>query len=345
MLRLLGTGAFFAGCAAAREEDRLPLAEATLSKAGVYSAKHGGTALLIKQRGKVLHESYANGGGKKEPHKIYSGTKAFWCIAALAAVEDKILSLDEPASETLPEWRESRGKKKITVKQLLLFTAGLERGLKIHNDGLEDRNAIAMSRPLVAAPGDAFIYGPSQLQVVHEILKRKLAKRWRGETPTRYLERRVLRPLGLGAQRYIPDAKGNPLLAAGFVMTAQQWSRMGDLILRKGSPVLDADTFDRVLEGSEANRAYGYGIWNNRAAGNRRAREVDVEDMLEKDWDQQSWSRACLCRQAPDDLLACIGSGYNRLFVIPSQDLVIVRQGWNGGYGDAEFLRLLFGEE
>jgi hypothetical protein len=72
---------------------------------------------------------------------------------------------------------------------------------------------------------------------------------------------------------------------------------------------------------------------------------VDVEDMLEKDWDQQSWSRACLCRQAPDDLLACIGSGYNRLFVIPSQDLVIVRQGWNGGYRDAEFLRLLFGDE
>ena len=37
--------------------------------------------------------------------------------------------------------------------------------------------------------------------------------------------------------------------------------------------------------------------------------------------------------------MAVVGSGYQRLFVIPSLDLVIVRQGTNARFSDAEFLR------
>ena len=39
--------------------------------------------------------------------------------------------------------------------------------------------------------------------------------------------------------------------------------------------------------------------------------------------------------------VAVVGSGYQRLFVIPSLDLVIVRQGTNAKFSDAEFLRKL----
>ena len=47
-----------------------------------------------------------------------------------------------------------------------------------------------------------------------------------GETPINYLERKVLKPIGLGPQEYKRDRAGNPLLAAGFRLTAEQWSRM-----------------------------------------------------------------------------------------------------------------------
>jgi len=168
-------------------------------------------------------------------------------------------------------------------------------------------------------------------------------KQKRKDSPTRYLEKRVLKPLGLGPQRYIPDAAGNPLLAAGFLITADQWAKMGELLLHEGDPVLKPESFRALLEGSSANAAYSFGFWNNRAAGKETPREIDIENQLEIDWDKQSWKRACLCKEAPPDLIACIGSGYQRLFVIPSRELVIVRQGQNAKFSDGDFLRTILG--
>lgn len=341
-IRLL-TGAVVCSSAdalwAAEGGDFIPASR--LRAASQYCAKRKSFALYVRQHGKVIHEGYFNGASRGEARRIYSGTKGFWGLAALAAVEDGIISLDEHVADTIHEWRNKEGKDRLTIKQLLLFTCGLERGLKIHQNNIADRNATALNSPMVAKPGQAFIYGPSALQVFHEVLKRKLATRFRHETPTRYLERRVLRPMGLGSQRYVEDQKGNPLLAAGFLMTPEQWCKMGDVLLRAGAPVLRS-SFDQLTEGSPANSAYAFGFWNNRAAG-RGGREIDVENMLERPWNQQSWNRACICRQAPRDLIACIGSGYQRLFVVPSQNLIIIRQGLNAKFSDAEFLRLLLG--
>jgi CubicO group peptidase (beta-lactamase class C family) len=173
------------------------------------------------------------------------------------------------------------------------------------------------------------------LQVFYEVLKEKL----RGKTPIEYLERRVLRPMRLGPQRYLKDRAGNPLLAAGFVMTAREWAKMGELVLREGKPVVRPQTLAKCWRGSPANRAFSLGWWNNRAAPG--GREFDFEEMLIPKWSRQNWRDACLCRDAPSDLVACIGSGYQRLYVIPSLDLVVVRQGGGGRFSDAQFLRLL----
>jgi hypothetical protein len=69
-----------------------------------------------------------------------------------------------------------------------------------------------------------------------------------------------------------------------------------------------------------------------------------VEKLLERKWQDQQWKDACLCRAAPLDLVACIGSGYQRLFVIPSLELIVVRQGVDTAFSDGEFLRLLLGK-
>ena len=312
-----------------------------LTNAARYSAEHRGHALLIRQHGRIIHESYADGAKRGEARRIFSGTKSFWGLAAMAAVEDGLLALDEKVADTISEWQDDERKAKVTVEQLLDFTGGLERGLKIHEDGLKDRNQMAIKRPMVATPGKAFIYGPSQLQVFHELLKRKLAKQKQKDSPTRYLEKRILKPLRLGSQRYIPDAAGNPLLAAGFLMTVSQWAKLGELLLREGAPVLKPASFHALIEGSSANAAYSFGFWNNHAAGKDDPREIDSEDHLENDWNKQVWKRACLCKDAPTDLIACFGSGYQRLYAIPSKQLVIVRQGQNAKFSDGDFLRAL----
>jgi CubicO group peptidase (beta-lactamase class C family) len=317
------------------------LGAAQMQAAAQYSAAHTGVAMLVMQGGRVIFEDYQEGQSPRALRKIYSGTKGFWILAALKAAEEGILDLDERVAATIEEWQSDAGKARVTLRQLLTFSSGLDAANQLHADDFDDRDATAVRTPLVAAPGGAFIYGPAPLQVFHEVLKRKLAGR--GETATKYLERKVLRPMGLGPQRYLPDRHGNPLLATGFMMTTRQWARMGQLIMDGGSPVVSRGSLAACFRGSPANCAFGMGFWNNAMADARSRRELDVEDMLEPKWYRQNWSGACLCSDAPSDLVAAIGSGYQRLFVIPSKQLVVVRQGKFGRMSDGHFLRLLLG--
>ena len=192
----------------------------------------------------------------------------------------------------------------------------------------------------MAGRNGAFIYGPAAMQVYHEVLKSRLAA-W-SETPTAYLERRILYPLGLGSQRYMPDENNNPLLASGFTLTAREWACLGLCLLHHGWPLLAGDSLSSVLSGSAINPAYSHGFWNNHAAAWPDSREIDIEEMLQLDWYKQNWRHAALCRSAPPDLFASIGSAGQRLYVIPSRSLVIVRLSHDSKFKDCEFLHLLF---
>ena len=302
--------------------------------AAEYSARHHGVSFLAIQNGRTLLEQNA-----KTPHKIYSGTKAFWNLAALAAAQDGFIDLDECVADTVTSWRNDPRKARATIRQLLDFDAGLEPEFFLHETRSGDRDAAAIRARMVAEPGSAFIYGPAALQVFHEVLKQKL----HGDSPTHYLERRVLHRLGLGSQRYLPDRAGNPLLAAGWILSAKEWAKLGQLVLANGRPVVSPNSLAQCWRGTAANRAFSFGWWNNRAA--LHGREFDFEQMLIPKWQNQDWSDACLCRDAPTDLRACIGSEGQRLYVIPSLQLIVVRQANGGSFSDAHFLRLLLERE
>ncbi len=307
---------------------------AAVRAAAEYSARHRGASFLAIQNGRTLLEENAN-----TPHKIYSGTKAFWDLAALAAAEDRLIDLDDHVADTIPAWRKDPWKSRITIRQLLNFDSGIEPVFRLHETQSEDRDAVAVRARAVAEPGAAFIYGPASLQIFHEVLKRKL----RDQTPTHYLEHRVLHRLGLGTQRYLPDRAGNPLLATGWILTAREWAKIGRVALNDGAPVISRQSLEQCFRGTTANRAFSLGWWNNHAAP--RGREFNFEQMLMPKWPNQNWRDACICRAAPSDLATCIGSEGQRLYVIPSMQLIIVRQGDGGSFSDARFLRLLLGRE
>jgi len=321
-----------ADCATAQQLDSV-----AIRSAANYSATHHGASLLVIQSGKTLLEEYPAGGGADTPRKIYSGTKAFWNLAALAAAEDGLLKLDERVAVTIPEWQSDPRKSRVTIRQLLDFSCGLEPGFFLHSRDPGDRDAIAIKLPLIAEPGTVFVYGPGALQVFHRLLKTKL----RGEAPKHYLERRVLRRLGLGPQRYLQDRAGNPLLAAGWQLTARQWAKLGKLVLAHGAPVVSSRSLAECWRGSLANPTYSLGWWNNRAAPT--GRDADFEWMLNSKG--ENWDGVCLCRDAPADLVACIGSAHQRLYVIPSLQLIVVRHSSGGSFSDATFLRLLLGRK
>ena len=318
-------------------------AEVGLSERGVraaqeYSRTHHGLSLLVVQNGRTLLDDNS----ERFRHAIFSGTKAFWCLATLSAAQEGLLSLDEPASDTLTEWRADPRRRAIRIRQLLDFTCGLESASHLHRINRPNRDREALKLSQVAPPGTAFIYGPGQLQALDELLRRKL----HGASTTDFLERRVLRPLGIEAVEYRRDRAGNPLLASGFDLTAEEWSKMGRFVLNGGRAglrtVVGRDLFEQSFRGTAVNPAFGFGFWLNREAATSDARVVDVESMLNANWHAANWRHACLSKAAPADLVVSLGSHGQRLYAVPSLDLIVVRQGHGEGFRDAAFLQKLF---
>ena len=311
------------------------------ARAAGYSEKNQGFSMLVMQNGKPVFEHYANGGGPDMRCKIFSGTKSFWGIAALCAVRDGLIRLDDRVADTITEWKNDPRKSQITIRQLLNQTDGIEPSPHLHSDSIRDRNAMAIQLPLVAAPGSAFAYGPSHLQIFNELLRRKL----NGKSTISYLSENVLSPLGLTSLDFKRDGRSNPLPASGFELTAREWARFGELVLGRGNyngkQIVPPSLMSQAFVGSGANPSYGLTFWLNRQAPH--AREIDYEKELDLKWQRARWGGICICRAAPPDMIVALGSNYERLFIIPSLNALIVRQGMSGKFSDSYFLRLVLG--
>ena len=312
------------------------------ARAARYSESERGVSMLVMQNGRTIFEHYANGGSVRDRWPIFSGTKSFWGIAALAALREGLFKLDDPVSDTITEWKSDPRKSQITIRQLLNQTDGIEGASRLQRASIRDRNAMAIRLPTVAEPGSAFIYGPSHLQIFSELLRRKL----NGRATTRYIEARVLNRLGLRRLNYKNDAHGNPLPATGFELTAREWARLGELVLGRGNyhgrQIVPANLLREAFTGSRANPSYGLTFWLNQQS-RKLSGEADMERMLDLPWQNAQWTNVCICKDAPADMVVALGSGYQRLFAIPSLKAIIVRQGSNARFSDAHFLRLVLG--
>jgi CubicO group peptidase (beta-lactamase class C family) len=312
------------------------------ARAAKYSESKRGLTMLVFQNGKKIFEQYARGTASEGRWPIFSGTKSFWGIAALCGVRDGLFKLDDPVAATISEWKSDPRKSRITIRQLLNFTDGIEGASFLHRSSIPNRDTVAVRLASVADPGTRFIYGPSHLQIFVELLRRKL----NGRSPISYIGENVIRPLGLGSMEFKADRRGNPLAASGFELSAREWARLGELVLGHGSyhgrRVVPENLLREALTGSTANPAYGLTFWLNRPAPS--AAEIDIEKELDLPWERARWQGICVARDAPPDLVVGLGSGYQRLFIIPSLDAVIVRQGRNAKFSDAQFLRLVLGK-
>jgi CubicO group peptidase (beta-lactamase class C family) len=300
----------------------------------LYSESHRGLALVIVQDDKVLCENHGGLAGDA-PWRIYSGTKNFVALTVLIAAQRGLLSLDEPASLTLTEWRHDR-RRAITIRQLLSQTSGLDPSAAMIGDS-RDQMAAAVQARLRAAPGTEFHYGPANYQALGEILRRKLART--GTSVEDYMHRVIIDPLDIDVAAWAHDDAGNPLMHAGIQLTTGDWLKLGWFILHHGAAngrqLVDPTLFSQLFIGTSANPAYGLSFWLNRAEHGQQP----MKDL------QPAMDGAQLDAGGPRDIYAAEGTDKQRLYVIPSRGLVIVRFADGGRFSDQDFLsRLLTGK-
>jgi len=151
----------------------IPPTSAQLDAARRYSESSGGQTMLVMWDGKIIFESYANGGSKDRPQLLASGTKSFVGVVAVAAVQDGLIKLDERARESLTKWKADPVKSQITYRHLLTMTSGLtagERGSAGRSPGWKE----IVAKPMTGKPGGQFQYGPYHLCAFAESLQRRL---------------------------------------------------------------------------------------------------------------------------------------------------------------------------
>ena len=307
--------------------------DAGMKAAADYSQAQKGQTVVVMFDGKIIFERYDNGGAADKVQMLASGSKSFAGIAAVAAVQDKVLKLDDPASESISEWKDDAKKAAITYRQLLTLTSGLtpgERGKAVEAPSWKDIAA----KPMIGRPGEQFVYGAYHINTFAYALERKLG----GETFEAYLKRRVLDPIGAKVEwRYKCD-DGHPQVGGGAFMTARDWAKFGELIRQRGvwngAQILDGNLLAACFEGTTQNPAYGLTWWLKKPVSAELRQRIPI---LSREWGDVANSD-----WLPGDLVAACGAGKQRLYVIPSLKLVIARQGsLSQGFSDLEFLSLL----
>ncbi len=287
--------------------------QAACDAAAAFSTPRRGASVLVLYQGRVVCESYAGEGAADHGMEIWSGTKSFTGVMAAAAVQDGLLTLDEPVANTLPEWRTDPMKARVTIRQLLSLTSGLPGGRIGRAPGYAE--AVAMS--LNAEPGTLFQYGPAPFQVFGEVMKRKLAAAGLDPDPLAYLNRRILDPIGLVPTDWRRTLAGDPLMPQGAVLTAREWAKFGEFVRMGGAwggrQLVDPQAFGELFVGSAAHPGYGLSWWLPHPA--------KVPDVVTASTDM-----GVNADRLPKDLVVAAGAGDQRLYVIPSLGLTIVRQ-------------------
>ncbi|RYD48652.1 MAG: twin-arginine translocation signal domain-containing protein [Verrucomicrobiaceae bacterium] len=271
----------------------------------------------------------------------FSITKAIAALAATRAAGEGWLDPYERVSDTIPEWRTDPVKSRITVLMLLQQVSGLEAGvIPLYRNQPSDKGRAALGLRCVDSPGTVFRYGPGHWELLAEVMRRKLSHK--GETLPAYMNRGVMRPVGLSHWNWRSDRGNNPYFSTGTQLDISELGRLGRTISRllagRDCDGFSADAFARMTRPSSVNPMFGGGLWRNTRAARTGAISIQVERNIDDPRPGSFWNQACLSTRQPPDLVALIGSGGRRVYLWPDQDRRIARLGSSTSWSDAALL-------
>jgi CubicO group peptidase (beta-lactamase class C family) len=286
-------------------------------------------AFLVIRNDQVVYEWYAAGHGPDKKHGAASLSKPTVVGLALALLlGDGKLRLDTPVADLVPSWNDDDRKRKITLRHLGSHTSGLvdaEEDRLPHDrltgwkgdfwkqlDPPRDPFTLAREKaPVLFEPGTRLQYSNPGIAMLGYAVTAALKDAPQKDLRT-LLRDRVMRPIGVAdADWSVGYGKtfrvdGLPLVAGwgGGSYTARAVARLGRLLLRggdwDGKRILSAEAVRQITGDAGLPGHCGMGFWTN--ADGRYPR-------------------------LPRDLYYGAGAGDQLLIVVPSLNLIVVRNG------------------
>ncbi len=278
----------------------------------------GGDALIIWQSGEILLEKYANDYTGSSEHLLFSGSKSFAGILAAIAVKNGLFTFDTPLGDLITTWDPESERGRVTVRELLNLTSGIATA----DVGMPQTANQWLSAGMAFERGSTFRYGPTPFYIISWIFHEEF-----GISPIDYLDEHLFTPLGLVRGSWFNVDNRFVNLSFGGSYPAIDWLQIGLMLLNRGSldgqQIIPAEIFNELIQPSEAAPGYGITFWLN---GNPSANKAFL-DQLPEDLQNQISGSSLISSSAPADLYMKSGLLGQKLYVVPSLDLVIVRFG------------------
>jgi CubicO group peptidase (beta-lactamase class C family) len=295
-------------------------------------------ALLVVRNDKIVCEWYAKGHGPDKKHYTASLAKALvGGMSLLVALNDGVIAADDPACEYIPQWKDDPVKSEITVRHLATHSSGIEDAeqddiphmkLPGWKGGFwrKDPDPFTLSRdkaPVVFSPGTRYAYSNPGMAMLSYTITASLRDGEHRDVRT-LLRERIIKPIGIEHGEWsigygkTYNVDGLKLVAnwGGGSYTARAVARVGRLMLRKGKwqgeQLVDSRWVEMVVRYAGTPKP-------DRPPGNPQpACGLGWYTNFDGVW-----------RKVPRDAFAGAGAGNQVLLVVPSLDLVVVRNGGN----------------
>ncbi|HWS00199.1 MAG TPA: serine hydrolase, partial [Prolixibacteraceae bacterium] len=283
-------------------------------------------AVVVAYKGKLVGEKYWEEQSVSADTRLWGWSMNKSIVNAMVGVLVRQGKLSTDATAPVEEWLQDK-RREITINDLMQMSSGLEWN-EDYGD-LSDVTAMlykerncykyASSFPYDKKPGTEWKYSSGTTNILSGIIRKALNDdNLYHELP--YTE--IFRKTGMNSMILEYDASGYFVGSSYGYATAKDWAKFGQLYLQdgvwKGDSILPKGWVAYTSQPAKAaNGRYGAMFWLNRSG--------ELKD-------------------APEDMISCNGHRGQRVFIIPSRDLVVVRLGFaEDNFDDNQFLKAVLG--
>jgi CubicO group peptidase (beta-lactamase class C family) len=254
---------------------------------------------IVIRNGYIVGEWYFRGFDKNQGHRSASVAKSFTsAIVGKAIAEGKLKGPKQKVGDIHPSAKKF---KDLTLENLLSMSSGFnwrnfrdKIEIRLYSSYIE----FIMTRHIQQQPGTKFQYkpvDPNFLSVIVQHVTGKSLKEYGMET--------LFKPIGISKFDWRGDPKGTTNGAAGITMKTRDYARFGYLFLNNGhwdgKQLLPEKWVKRSTTfAAKGNKSYGYLWWHKRAKA-----------------------------PVPSDTYSARGKYGQRIIIIPSLDMVVIRVG------------------
>lgn len=277
--------------------------------------------VIVLRGGKTIAERYYNGASPGELHDIRSAGKSITALLMGIAIDRRRIKGVEARVDA--SWPQARGTAigDVRLDDVLTMRSGLAADDEVPDspgnedklDEAADPLAFLLAIPRATTPGTSYVYNSATASIAGVVVAKAT-----GMTMADFARKTLFTPLGITRWRWASDAAGYTKGQGNLWLTLRDFATIGEMVRQRG------------IHGRASVVSAG---WLDAALAPRIA--ISAVDPFADHYGYFWYSKVHRIDGTPVPVSFASGNGGNKLYVIPSRQMVIAIQSraYGRGYG------------